>query len=70
MKLLELKDGWLKMNRQQRKEFVRDNMVNVHWDSSGYAPRHPVFGTPSRETFREWIPAAIAQIDWLVSLID
>jgi len=35
-----------------------------------YSPRHPVFGTPSRETFADPLDAGVAQVDWFIALVN
>lgn len=70
-KLQELSKYWKKSTTEQKKDFFFNNNIRVYCRSSeSFSPCHPIYNTPSNETFRSEWQAGIAQVDWLVNFID
>ncbi len=65
----QLRLEWPNMTREEREEFCTRMVVTTFRRcEASYSPRHPIYGTPSCETFRREVDAAAAQVDWFVSL--
>jgi len=67
MYINELKEFWDKATTEERIHFVVAMDIRTHkWNDNSYSPRHPLFGTPSRETFATETQAAVSQVDWII----
>jgi len=65
-----LRTEWKAMTRTQKETFcITLDVTPMQRDATSYSPRHPFTGRPDRESYRTALAAAVAQVDWFVSLI-
>ena len=69
MKMQEFVEYWSGASSADKRQFVEEQYVTCFKRSeSSWSPMHPIFNTPSRETYATEHDAAIAQLDWLVEV--
>ena len=66
MRIQEFVEYWSQANIKAKYKFVDENYVMCFKRGEhSWSPRHPIFGTPSHETYLTEHDAAIVQLDWL-----
>jgi hypothetical protein len=66
MRMTEFIEFWRGASDAEKREFVEDQYVMCFKrGENSWSPKHPIFGTPSHETYATEHDAAIVQLDWL-----